>query len=229
MNLTNNDHHELMALIVHELRSPAVVVSGYLRLLLTKGARGLRAPERRMIEEANRSCMRLLHMMEELGDLARLESSEVIRSPSQVQIFSLCDEVVRMVAPAEGAAVTFLCSDIDRSSIVQGDAGRLKQALGAFVAATRRECGAEPLEAYGFVSRKHVTPHAVIAIGGSGIGDRYDEVLDNQEIPFDRWRGGTGMSLPIACRIVEAHGGRIWSLPSDPHAACAISLPVAPS
>lgn len=226
MNLTNDDH-ELIALIVHELRSPAVVISGYLRLLLTRNAQHLPAPERKMIEEASRSCARLLHMMEELGDLARLEASDALRSLSRVQIFLLCDEVVRMIAPADGSAVTFLCADVDRPSIVEGDAGRLKQALGAFVAVTRRECGSGPLEAFGFVSRKHVAPHAVIAFGRSGLADRGDDIVSHQEVPFDRWRGGTGMSLPIACRIVEAHGGRIWSLPNDPHAACAFSLPVA--
>ncbi len=226
MNLTKNDH-ELIALIVHELRSPAVVMSGYLRLLLTKNAHNLPEPERKMVEEANRSCARLLGVMEELGDLARLEASDELRSPSQVAIFSLCDEVVRMVAPPDRSAVTFLCADIDRPSTVHGDAGRLKQALSAFVAATRRECGSDPLEAYGFVHRKHVTPHAVIALGRPGMADRSDDILNNQEAPFDRWRGGTGMSLPIACRIVEAHGGRVWSLPNDPHRACAFSFPVA--
>jgi signal transduction histidine kinase len=239
MKPADSDYRQLISLIAHELRSPAAVVSGYLRLLLRHNADNPRQgednprlgepqmPEQRMIEEANRSCARLLQVLRELDDLSALEESDSFRSSGPVPIFQLFDEIVRAAA-LEGGAAMFSCSDIDRPAFVDGDPDRLKRALGSFVAAIVRERGG-PLEAYGFVTRDHRSPppRAVLALGGPGMASRRDDILASQETSFDRWRGGTGMSLPIACRIVEVHGGSVWALPEEPHATCAVSLPLA--
>jgi signal transduction histidine kinase len=142
----------LISLIAHEVRSPAAVVAGYLRLLLKGTAQNAPGPERNspeaerhMIEEANRSCGRLLGLVQQLGELAILEESDAFRSPAHVYIFLLCEEVVRAAA-LEGGAATFSCADVDRRSIVGGDADRLKQALAALVAVVLRERGAQQLE-----------------------------------------------------------------------------------
>jgi signal transduction histidine kinase len=224
--------HQLISLIAHELRSPAAVVAGYLRLLLKSGPQNTWGSERKipetaqnMIEEANRSCGRLLGLVRELGDLADLESSDAFPSAARVHIFSLCEEVVREAA-LEGGAVTFSCTAIDRGAIVGGDPGRLKQALAAFVAVELRERGTLPLDVYGFVSRHHGSQRAVIALGDLALAARRDDILAHDGGTFDRWRGGTGMSLPIAYRIVEAHGGSVWSLPGESRVACALGLPL---
>jgi len=225
MNPADHDYRQLLSLIAHELRSPAAVVAGYLRLLLHNGAQGPPEPERKMIEEASRSCACLLDIVRELDYLADLEETRPSRSHGQVQIFSLCDDVVR-AAERAGRAVTFSCADIDRPALVEGDADRLKRALKGLLAAVQRERGARPLSAYGFVSLDNGSRSAVMAIGDASIAFRRDAILASRATSFDRWRGGTGMSLPIACRIVEAHGGCVWSLPADSPGACALSLPL---
>jgi hypothetical protein len=139
-----------------------------------------------MIEEANRSCGRLLGLVRELGDPAGLEESDAFPTSARVHVFSVCDEVVREAA-LEGA-VTSSCAAIDRREIVGGDAGRLKQALAAFVAAVLRERGGHPLEVFGFVSRERGSLRALIAFGDPGIAARRDDVLANRGVSFDRWR-----------------------------------------
>jgi signal transduction histidine kinase len=94
------------------------------------------------------------------------------------------------------------------------------------MAAMLRERGAKPLEVYGVVSRDHGAAEAIIALGDPGIALRRDDILTGREVSFDRWRGGTGLSVPIACRILEASGGRIWLPSQASRAACALSLPL---
>ena len=48
----------VMSLAVHELRTPVTVVSGYLRMLLRDQAGPLTDKQRKMVEEADRSCTR---------------------------------------------------------------------------------------------------------------------------------------------------------------------------
>ena len=43
---------------------------------------------------------------------------------------------------------------------------------------------------------------------------------------FDEWRGGCGLSLAIARRVIESHGGRIWSPAVEPNAGAVAILPV---
>jgi hypothetical protein len=34
---------------------------------------------------------------------------------------------------------------------------------------------------------------------------------DREPGPFDEKRGGMGLALPLARRVIEGHGGRIWA------------------
>ena len=119
---SSDDERQLLALIAHEFRSPAAVVSGYLRLLLREDASDLPERARHMIEEADRSSARVLHLVKELAELADLADSESRASSSPVRVFSLCAEVAQAAARAEdGLEVAFSCASEDQPALVRGD------------------------------------------------------------------------------------------------------------
>jgi len=217
------DERELLLLIAHELRSPASVVAGYLRLLLKEDSTSDRV--RQMTEAADRSCARVLALVRELGDLAALSSGNGAVASSGVPLFSLCAEIVADSATSRETAATFCCAPEDEQTLVSGEPARLRQVLTSVMYATQRERGTKPLCLYGFVHREPATPEAVVAFGDPG-GMEAAEVLSRKEHTFDRWRGGIGLSMPIAFRTIESCGGHLWSLSPISRAACALSLPV---
>jgi len=217
--ILDEDCRRLMALLAHEMRSPGAVVAGYLRML--KSAPELPAREQKMVDEANRSCARLMHIVQELSDLGELENQELKRSP--LAIFTLCDEVVQSVSD-DGTDITFVCDDTDRDAKIEGHEARLKQAVSTLIASIIRERGDSPIEARAFVERTSA-PTALIAFGEPGAVTSAADVLKHQELPFDRWRGGMGLSLPIAHQIVHVHRGNLWAMPGS-RATCALSLPL---
>jgi len=213
-----------MSLVAHELRSPGAVVAGYLRLLAKNTAPGLTESERKMIEEANKSCGRLLHIASELSDLAELSGEDAVRPLQPVPIFALCGEVVQAAANA-GGVVSFSLDDRDKGACVEGHAGRLRQAIGLLVSVIGRERGTIAMTVTGAVSQNSES-RALVVFGEPADAADVRAVVGSSASAFDRWRGGTGLSLPIACRIIEAHRGAVWALPAGSRAACALSLPL---
>jgi signal transduction histidine kinase len=228
MDSRDSNTGNTLSLIVHELRSPASVVSGYLRLLLQLDVDRLTDQQRRMLEQTAGACGRLLQIIQELGDLAGLESGSPVGAPLGVPVFSLCEHVVKSAGHArEGPVPIFTCAAADRSAVVNGDSESLKRAFGALIAATAREHGAEPLECHGFVSDDHGSPYAVMAVGRQGLAAKREDIVANRGT-LDRWRGGMGLSVPIACRIIEAHGGSVWApVSAESRGGSAWSLPIA--
>ncbi len=223
--MPSDDRQQLLSLIVHELRSPMSVVAGYLRLFLQNPAVQLAEAERKMITEANRSSGRVLQIVRELSELAALEGAEGAQPLTPVPVFDVWEESVRG-APPPGDVTAFACAPEDRVVHVPGDVRRLKQAFAALLAAGVRERGADNLASCGFVIRENGARQAVIALGSPGIDQRRDEILE-QQAPFDWWRGGTGMALPIARRIIEGHQARTWALAAEATGGCAISFRIA--
>jgi signal transduction histidine kinase len=223
----DQDCRRLMSLVAHELRSPGAVVTGYLRLLAKTTAPSLTEPERKMIDEANKSCGRLLHIAQELSELAELSGEDPVRAWLPVPIFTVCGEAVQIAADA-GGAVSFSMDDRDKAACVEGHAGRLRQALGLLISVIGRERGNTPMMVTGAISRASES-RAVFVFGEPADAADLNAVVGRSDAAFDRWRGGTGLSLPIACRIVEAHRGALWALPGGSRGACALALPLVTS
>ena len=218
----DDDCRRLLALLTHEMRSPGAVVAGYLRMLKGPSTSDMPSREQKMIEEANRSCSRLMHIVQELSDFRQLvDNGELQHAP--VAIFSLCEEVVQKAAE-EGTEASFVVDEDVRYTNVDGNDVRLKQAIGSLLACAVRERSNAPVEARGFLHRDGEAL-AVITFAEPGVVENAGDALKHRATPFDRWRGGMGLALPIAQQIVEVHHGNLWSMPGS-RGSCAISLPL---
>src|SRR5947207_6025974 len=107
--------------------------------------------------------------------------------------------------------------------MVAGDETRLMTAFSAiFRAVLRERAGPCTVVADRRIVEEGSRSSAVVVVADeAGVQAAYDAPAG----VFDEKRGGVGLSLPIARRVIEAHGGRMWSpdLP-DPHAARTAAL-----
>src|SRR5438552_16861949 len=106
----DEDCRRLLSLIAHEMRSPGAVVSGYLRMLKGPSSSDMPGREQKMIEEANRSCGRLLHIVQELTDFGESSVPNPEMKLAPLPIFALCDDIVQETC-GEGAHVKCVCDD----------------------------------------------------------------------------------------------------------------------
>jgi len=216
-----------MSLTVHELRTPVTVVAGYLRMLLKEQGGPLTEKQRKMLEEAERSCARISTLVSEMSDLGKLESSEIALARQDVDLCQLLTAVASNMHEGEDRGVRLDVQGTDTPLVVTGDRTRLEAALRGLMHAALRERG-EP----GVIVARCASnaTSVVITIGD----DETQRMLADasagssaESAPFDEWRGGLGLSLPVARRIVAAHGGALWGAPGDrPRAGSAVRLPL---
>jgi len=218
-----------MSLAVHELRTPVTVVGGYLRMLLREQAGPLTDKQRKMLEEAERSCGRLGALVSEMSDFGKLESGDVTLAQQDVDLAGLLTELANGMHEREDRGVRLELRGTERPLVVTGDRPRLSTALTALMHSAMRERG-EPgaiIAQCSSVASTDGTRYAVVAIGDESVLPALTASAQEGASSFDVWRGGLGLALPVARRVIEGHGGRLWSADgAQSRAASALRLPL---
>lgn len=219
----------LLSLSVHEFRTPITVVAGYIRMLLKDRAGPLSEPQRRLLEEAEKSCGRLSALVAEMSDLANLEAGTAALNRGDVDLQALLADTVAALPGAHDPEKRVDLAPDGSGQVVSGDAARLRTAFTSLLTALRRELVTSDTL---YVRQERRSgggrDECWIAFGDREQIDRLKRSDAAALQTFDEWRGGCGLSLAIARRIFDAHGGRIWSAGDGAKTAAIVMLPCAP-
>lgn len=214
-----------LSLAVHELRTPVTVVAGYIRMVLKEQAGPITDKQRKMLEEAEKSCGRISELVAEMSEMGKLQSGLVAPGRQPVDFAHLIAEVASNMHEGRDRGVTLELRGADIPVMVAGDRPRLAAVVKALLHAALRERG-EPSVVVAQLSAASEAGGrwAVFAIGDD---EAISGVTAKPGTSFDEWRGGLGMALPVARRVVEALGGALWSPDGDrPRTGSALRLPL---
>jgi len=220
----------VMSLAVHELRTPVTVVSGYLRMLLREQGGPLTDKQRKMLEEAERSCSRIAALVAEMSELGKLEGGDLPLSIQEFDLAAVLTDVASDMHEGDDRGVSVELRGANQPLLVSGDRTRLAAALKSLVHAALREQGEPGVVVVDCsVARNdgaNTDAWAVVAIGVPALITPLRDRVGPPRV-FDEWIGGLGMALPVARRVVEAHGGALWSVDgSTSRAAAALRIPL---
>ena len=203
------DYPRLLSLAVHEFRTPASVVGGYLKMLQRDGDTPLSDRQKRMIEEADKSCTRLVALIAELSEVSKLDAGEVALARRPVDIFALAAEVAATVTEAADRDVHLELQGPAEGAPLSGDAARLRNAFDAiFRAVLREKSGPSTVVAERRIDVRDGRSSAVIVVAEAA---SVPAAYARKRGPFDDYRGGLGLALQLARRTIEAHGGTLSS------------------
>ena len=222
---------QVVSIVSHDLRNPLSNVSGAASFLLSMSAEGQEwATARPQLEMIKRGCDRMNRMIQDLLDVARIESGRLTIERAPVTVESLMDEVATTLRPAverrgqrldRRVATGLPAVSVDRDRVLQVFSNLVDNAA-KFTSAG----GTITVTADG----DHRTVHFCVSDTGSGIPPEHVPYL------FDRFwqasrtdRRGIGLGLAIVKALVEAHGGHM-AVESEPGRGTTFrfSLPVAP-
>lgn len=202
---------ELFTDLSHELRAPVTTVQGFLQAL-QEGV----VPEterQQFLEMAFKEAGRLSGLVNDLLELAKLQSGEIVLNKKNLILPELVRETVKMMEPrfsAKGVALT--CAAAKGEGNVFADVDRLKQILINLLENALRYTDR------GGTVRASVSPDngwIEVRVEDNGCGIQPDELpfIFEKFYRVDRSRGpssgGRGLGLNIVKKLVEAHGGRV--------------------
>jgi signal transduction histidine kinase len=192
-------------------------------MLQRDGESSLTDRQRKMVNEAEHSCSRLVAIIAELSDISKLDAGLMTFARQPLDLFPLVAEVAEHVQEAKDREVRLeVRGDAAGASLV-GDATRLRSAFDViFRAILREKPGPCTVVAHRRIdSRDGVTSALVVVADDPSVLAAYESAPG----PFDERRGGLGLALPLARRVIEAHHGRVWSPTPAGGAAAGVGNP----
>jgi signal transduction histidine kinase len=213
----------LLSLAAHELRTPANVIGGALRLLQVAGDE--RAPMREQaLRQAERNYEHLVELLAEMSEVWRLESGEAVFNRQPVAVDAMLQAAVRAAAPrlaargsaaAESAAVT--------GARVLADPTRLQRAFSGLFLAVARHLH-EETHVCARAALPATMPGTVRIVFSDGSGPDPSGGI-GPRTAIDEFESGLGFALPIARRVIQADGGTLEAVAGRPP-AFVVELPL---
>jgi len=201
----------------HELRTPLTSIIGYIELMRSKNNLGSEDTEK-YLDVLNRNAQILLDLVESMLTLSKIDSPQIGKSDSRIDIGAVLDNAVFVLQPVLLAKKIeiVLKKDKNESFSVRGDEGQLSQVLLNIIAnAIKFSHEDSKIEIVLSGSAKNARPYISIAVEDHGIGIPEE---DQQQLFTRFFRSknavsaqfpGTGLGLSIANILVENHGGSI--------------------
>ncbi len=203
---------DFVATASHELRSPLTSIKGFIELLETTNAENLTERQREFIRIALESTDRLVELVNDLLDIARIESGQFEIHPQSVDLRDTLTEVAALIQPRLQSKRQRLDVQIfDPRPAALADPARIRQVVTNLVTNAHLytpEDGSITLRLEGDDQKTTIT----VADTGQGVSPEEARRL------FDRFfRGstderrspGTGLGLSIVKSLVDLHGGTI--------------------
>jgi two-component system, sensor histidine kinase and response regulator len=239
---------QFLASISHELRTPLNAIIGFSTVMLDELDGPISAMQHEDLKTINQNGRFLLHLINELLDLARIEAGKI---ELDIRTFDLGQVIGEVLDTVGGLLyqkpITFrtslpanlpqACADVGKvrqillnllsnavkftengtitiavQCVIMADETMIERAVGAVALPTTNSDYATALIAR---DGRRVTPYLAISVRDTGIGiaPEHLPLIFEEFRQFSGRRGqkqGSGLGLSICCKLIEAHGGRIW-------------------
>jgi signal transduction histidine kinase len=203
------------SVINHEMRTPLTAIFGYTELLLAR-SQGLAPEQQRMLHHVRDSSQRLMDLVDNILDIARIEDGKLNILPERVPVSSAAEKALATIQPIAGKKNISVGLDIPPSlPPLWADSERLNQILLNLLSNAVKytpDTGKVTISA-----RQNATPNMIeISVSDTGTGIPADMLpylfdrFSRLERPDIKHTIGTGLGLSIVKGLVEAHGGKIW-------------------
>jgi PAS domain S-box-containing protein len=208
---------EFLAGVFHELRTPLVAVEKSVSLMLDASSGALSSDQQQLLTIAHRNIKRLTLLINDLLDLAKIESHKVELRCSLGAFDTVVRDAVENFAQwAQTKKISIECNVQPGLPEFSFDANRITQVLMNLIGNALKFT---PVDGRITVSADMDAERLNVRVIVEDTGPGIDE--DDIEKVFEKFYqaknrpasdiNGTGIGLAIVKEVVQMHGGRVWS------------------
>jgi signal transduction histidine kinase len=205
-----------LANMSHELRTPLNSILGFTDVMLEELDGPLTDYMNNDLRLIQKNGQHLLHLINDVLDMAKIESGRMNLHPENFNVQNLMEEVTSITSTlaSEKNISLFIDDNSDRNIEVYADNTRMRQVMINLVNNSIKftEKGSVVLSVKPIEGAR-----ILITVKDTGIGIPRDDLetifqeFTQVDSSMTRKVGGTGLGLPISRRLVEMHGGRLWA------------------
>jgi len=204
---------EFVATVSHELRTPLTSIMGFIGIIESGATGELPDPVARLLKLALANCRRLAAIVNDILDIEKIEAGTMAFDCKPVDVLPLLHEVTQAnQGIAEQHGIVLRLDGASAPGAVLADADRLAQVITNLVSNAIKF---SPRDSEIILSAENTGESVRINVRdyGPGIPDDYKDRIFEKFVQVDatdqRQRGGAGLGLSIAKRIVSQLGGNI--------------------
>jgi signal transduction histidine kinase/CheY-like chemotaxis protein len=202
---------EFVATASHELRSPLTSIKGFIELL-ERSPENMSARQREFVEIILRSTDRLVELVNDLLDVARIDADRVEIDPRPIDVGEAVREVAELLGPRIADKHQKLGIYVAPTlPLAFADAGRVRQIVANLLTNAHQYTGDGGRIHIG-VESDRAWVQIVVADSGPGMTQEETERIFDRfyRLPdASRTSTGTGLGLSIVKSLVDLHHGRI--------------------
>ena len=204
---------DFVSAVSHELRTPLTSIKGYAAILLSKSLGEMPEAVKERLEKINRHSDELVHMINGLLDISRLESGRIIMKRSKYNLKELVEGTLDLLSVQIKSKGLGLSVDIPSELEVLIDKSQIER---VFVNLIGNAIKFTPGKGKIILTAKPTDNFIQVNVTDTGIGiPKKEQETIFQEFyrvdnPINEKVKGTGLGLSLVKNIIEAHKGSIW-------------------
>jgi signal transduction histidine kinase len=214
----------LLGLAVHEIRTPLSVGLGYLGFL-TRFGPTLTPQQAQYVAESQKAWDRIRTLADEMSELSQLEEGKLMIARERLDLHRVLADAVNTLPQGDGSAVELELVTAAGPAMIVGDRGRLLKAFMSILFALRREVVSSPKLFVSEARRAYEGQPASWITITTDPDDPLATATPDVLTTFDEWRGGSGLKLALARRVIRLHGGAVWAPGDGSRAGAVVVLP----
>jgi signal transduction histidine kinase len=220
----NKAKSEFLANMSHELRTPMHGILSFARLGIKNVEKGDFQKLAKYFDRITISGERLLILLNDLLDLAKLETGQIKLQKETGNLRQLADTcVAEQEAWSKEKNITIAWKTFEKNITAEFDSPKIVQVISNLLSNAIKfspenkqislSCVAQD---YLLIANKKTFPVLLFSIEDEGVGipkaelnDIFDKFIQSSKTKTNA--GGTGLGLAICKEIIEAHQGKIWA------------------